>query len=246
MFRPISEYIVGKLLAKLDNSTGAGVTGISTKILKESAIKLAPFLADLFNECLIQQTIPEEWKLALVTPLFKNKGNPEDVNNYRGISVLPPIAKLFEKIIANQIIIYFNINNLFNAGQFGFRANHSCESALHSIISEINHIKNKRLVGLLLFVDFRKAFDLVDSNLLLKKLKLYGFDQSALNLLFNYFKNRNQCVKYDGETSAPRELNLGVPQRSVLGPILFLIFINTSHITYKVYLLCSPMILLLW
>ena len=111
----------------------------------------------------------------MVTPLFKNKGLSDDLNNYRGISILPPVAKLFEKLIHKQILEYLNNNNIISDDQHGFRANHSCESALHEILSEINKIKSKRLIGLLLFIDFRKAFDTVDSQLLLIKLKKYGF-----------------------------------------------------------------------
>ena len=154
----------------------------------------------------------------MVTPLFKNKGLSDDLNNYRGISILPPVAKLFEKLIHKQILEYLNNNNIISDDQHGFRANHSCESALHEILSEINKIKSKRLIGLLLFIDFRKAFDTVDSQLLLIKLKKYGFSSSALSLIKSYFDNRIQIVKIDGFISDPLDIKLGVPQGSVLAP----------------------------
>ena len=185
-----------------------------------------PLLTKLFNHCIDIGKFPIEWKSALVTPLYKNKGVRSDFNNYRGISVLPPIAKIFEKILAMQITIYFNMNGLSFEGQHGFRKNHSCETALHEIISNLNENRNKRLTTLLLFIDFRKAFDLVDSRKLLRKLFHYGFDNSALNLISNYLTDRFQSVKYDKIISPLMSISLGVPQGSVLGPLFFLIFIN--------------------
>ena len=160
-----------------------------------------------------------------MTPIFK-KGKPNDVNNFRAISVLPPIAKLLEKILATQITIHLNVNSILFSGQHGFRANHSCESALHELLSEINKIRESKLVALLLFIDFRKAFDLVDSQKLLRKLFHYGFSNSAINLIANFFNNRTKTVKYNNKLSSPLTIKLGVPQGSVLGPLFFLIYIN--------------------
>ena len=116
------------------------------------------FYQNLSN-CITTCSIPHEWKSAILTPLFKGKKqDPNDINSYRGISVLPPLAKVFEKILATQIIIYLNINNLFYPSQHGFRNAHSCESAIHEIISEMNEARSKRLIGLYLFIDFKLLF----------------------------------------------------------------------------------------
>ena len=139
---------------------------------------------------------------------------------------MPPIAKLFEKILASQITIYLNLNNILFSGQHGFRNGHSCETALHELISYLNENRNKRAISLLLFIDFRKAFDLVDTNILLRKLFHYGFSNSAIELIANYFKDRFQSVKYDKKMSPLLSITLGVPQGSVLGPLFFLIMIN--------------------
>ena len=205
----------------LNATSGAGFSGIPSKVIKYSYSILAPILASLFNHCIDVGKFPVEWKSAIVTPLYKNKGVKSDFNNYRGISVLPPIAKLFEKILASQITIYLNLNNILFSGQHGFRNGHSCETALHELISYLNENRNKRAISLLLFIDFRKAFDLVDTNILLRKLFHYGFSNSAIELIANYFKDRFQSVKYDKKMSPLLSITLGVPQGSVLGPLFF-------------------------
>ena len=225
-FEPTTNEFIGDLLFNLSSSSGAGATGISSKILKSASLKLVPIITKLFNEFISSGFIPDDLKKAVVTPIFKNKGSVTDINNYRGISVLPPIAKLLEKVLSTQIIDYFNKHKLLFKGQHGFRENHSCESALHEIISEMNFIRSIRSIGLYLFIDFRKAFDLINTTLLLYKLELYGFDTNAINLISNYFSNRSQKVKYDGKYSSELLLILGLGQGSCLAPLLFLIFIN--------------------
>ena len=151
--------------------------------------------------------------------------------------MLPPIAKIFEKILAMQISIYLNCNNILFSGQHGFRNGHSCETALHELISYLNENRNSRAISLLLFIDFRKAFDLVDSKKLLRKLFHYGFDNSALDMIANYFTDRHQSVKYEKKMSPLMAIILGVPQGSVLGPLFFLLMIN--DLAYIIELMCK-------
>ena len=112
--------------------------------------------------------------------MYKSKGDTSDVNNYRGISVLSPLAKIFEKFLVTRLRAYFNQNTLLCAVQHGLRSSHSCETALHELISDLNVNRNKKLIKILLFIDFKKAFDLVDSKMLLRKLFHCGFEKSAL------------------------------------------------------------------
>ena len=179
-------------IRNLDVSTGGGISGLPTKLFKQLHHKICSIIANLFNQCITENSIPEKWKTAVVTPLYKNNGSMDDMNNYRGISVLPPIGKMFEKLLADQIIIHLNNNNLLYNGQYGFRSCHSCESALHEILSDMNRILSERKIGLYFFIDFKKAFDLVPTDILLMKLKYgYGFDEDAIKLLADYFKNRS-------------------------------------------------------
>ena len=134
-FKKVTEEEVENCLKELKNSSSPGVTEVPTKLFKLTPISV---LTKLFNSCIETCKIPCEWKFAEITPLYKNKGVKTDLNNYRGISVLPPISKVFEKLLAKQITQYFNENKLFFEGQHGFRAGHSCETALHELISELN------------------------------------------------------------------------------------------------------------
>ena len=225
-FEKVTTALVEQSIFSLDSHCGPGASGISIKILKSSLKYSVGTITDLINECISTYSIPNEWKRAVVKPLFKS-GSPADMNNYRGISILPILAKVFEKILANQMIQYLKKEKLFFSKQFGFRDSHSCESALHDVISNMNRILSERSIGLYLFIDFRKAFDLVNSNILLYKLKHgFSFDDSSILLLENYFKDRKQTVSVDGISSDSCDVKLGIPQGSCLGPLLFLLFIN--------------------
>ena len=194
-FKKINVSTVQKAFSNVSSTSGPGVADISIKILKSNTYSLLWVFTELFNDCITTGELPCDFKTALVTPLYKKKGNKEDVNNYRGISVIPPAAKAFEKILADQINEHLSNNNILFENQFGFRVNRSCEQALHEILTRMNRVRNRLLVGLFLFIDFRKAFDLVDALLLLNKLRLYGFSINAINLIKNYFSGRKQKVK---------------------------------------------------
>ena len=179
-------------LAKFLKTVHRVILGFLQKIYLTLLIHLLQYL---FNICKDTCNMPAEWKFSIVLPLYKNKGKMNDCNNYKGISLLSPIGKNFEMILARQVEQYFELNELFHPSQHGFRKNYSCETALHEIINKVNDTNDKRLISLLLFIDFRKAFDTVDSKFLLRRLFHYGFDGQSIKLLVDYFTNRVQVVR---------------------------------------------------
>ena len=180
---------------KIESSPG--YSDIPVKIFKNNKCKFLPILVKLFNLCFESGHIPLEWKYALVTPLYKGKGSKQNCNNYRGISVLSPISKIFESLISSQLSDFFLSNKLISTHQHGFRKKFSCETALHELISDFNKNRYERRVTVTLFIDFRKTFDTVNSKLLFQKLKYYNIGHSALSLIENYFSERKQIVKLD-------------------------------------------------
>ena len=164
-FTLLSDSDVESAIRELNSSSSPGISGIHPKVLKLIPSILIPVYTKLFNHCFELGKIPDEWNMAVVTPLFINKGCRTNPNNYQSIYILPFFAKIFEKIVAKQITLYFENKNIFTEHQHGFRKGFSCETALHELISDLNLARNKKLISVLLFIDFRKAFNTVDSDL---------------------------------------------------------------------------------
>ena len=221
----ITKQAVFKFLSTLDVKKSAGVDGISAHMLKLGAPYITHIITEICNLSITKNQFPNDWKTAVVTPLFK-KGSTDDPGNYRPISILPILSKLLERHVFNCLYEFLVCHDLLISRQSGFRLKHSCETALHLLVDEwLSSIYNKKIVGVL-FIDFCKAFDMVDHDILLKKLKLYNFSQDSMSWFTSYLSNRQQCVKINHKVSQPLEIKYGVPQGSILGPLLFLLFIN--------------------
>lgn len=226
VFQPISSFEILKAIGYLPNSSSCGADGISSYVLKKIAYLLVDVLAYVFNRCVFEGVFPEELKCADVIPLFK-KGSVTEISNYRPISLLSVFSKIFEKLMKNRIMSFLDKTKFFNPAQFGFLKGKSTEDALLQFCSlTMSQLDEKKCVAGL-FVDITKAFDMVSHSLLLSKLEKAGFRGFMLHWFRSYLENRSQRVKIDDTRSDIRFFNLGVPQGSVLGPILFLVYINS-------------------
>lgn len=219
----ISERVVLHALRQLDISKGPGLDNIPPVFLRSTAATLCQPICYIFNLCLKEGTFPTIWKSARIVPVFKS-GDRSDVENYRPISILPTLSKLFERLVHNSI--YPSLHNIIIPQQHGFVKR---RSTVTNLLIYTTHLfecldKNKQVDSV--YTDFRKAFDRVDHKLLLDKLAYNGIKGSLWRWFKSYITNRTQKVVLNGYESNFVPISSGVPQGSILGPLLFILFIN--------------------
>ena len=229
---PVTTHDILTCIRQMDASKASGPFSIPSRILRIIEDIIAKPLSDIVNLSFVEGVFPERLKTAEVIPVYK-KDSRLAFDNYRPISLLSNLDKIFEKLIYPRIYNFLDNNNVFFSKQFGFRSKHSTAHAILNMSQNISDSLDAGNFGCGVFVDLRKAFDTVDHKILLKKLYHYGIRGTALDLLSSYLSNRYQFVTVNGVSSEKALVKHGVPQGSVLGPLLFLIYINDLHSAIK-------------
>ena len=215
---------VRKILSNINANKAYGPDGIHGKLLKNCAVGLAYPISLLFHSCYNIGTLPREWKLGHIVPIFK-KGDKHEVSNYRPISLTCLITKVLERIIRDELLAL--TNGMINDKQHGFRAERSCATNLVGLCDSLALSLNDNIRTDVIYFDFAKAFDSVNHDLILLKLKnKFGIDGRLLKFVTDYLRDRQQQVLISGKFSSMRNAQSGVPQGSILGPLLFIMFID--------------------
>ena len=224
-FTTVNENVVAKIIESLKTKSSCGDDGLSTKLLKEIKNEICSSITLIVNQMITTGIFPDSLKIAKIIPIFK-KGDIEIIENYRPISILPAISKIFEKILSLQIHEYFQSKHLYYEHQYGFIKNRSTEQAALELIDRVITEIDKGEIPFNIYIDLSKAFDTLDHAILMDKLYYYGVQGTSLDLLRNYLVKRKQYVQIGEVKSDITYLSTGVPQGSILGPLLFIIYIN--------------------
>ena len=224
-FNLVEESDVTKYLTTLRTKNSSGHDGFSVKLLKFLSSAIIKPLTLIINQSLLTGIFPEKLKIAKVSPFFK-KDDITIMDNYRPVSLLTATSKVFEKVAYIQLYDYFNKNNLFYRSQYGFRKIHSTELAGLELTDKILKDIDEKNASLAIFMDLSKAFDTLNHEILLNKLSHYGITDTALKWFSSYLTGRQQYVEIESASSYLLTLKTGVPQGSILGPLLFLIYMN--------------------
>ena len=213
------------LINSLKKGKSPGCDNISNELIKNVAEGIMLPLVHIYNLSMMNGSVPMSMKIAKVVPIFK-KDDPKLVTNYRPISLLTSFSKILEKLIYTRTVKFLNHSKIFSNFQFGFREKHTTTHAVLHFVDKISSALDNHMHTVGIFLDYSKAFDTVDHEILLYKLSQYGVRGTALNWFRSYLADRRQFVSLDGFVSEMQNVTCGVPQGSLLGPLLFILYIN--------------------
>ena len=222
---PVTEKEVSEIVSGCKSKTSYGHDEISMTTVKHVIKQIVRPLTYIFNRSLITGIFPNDMKTAKVIPVFKS-GDRLQFSNYRPISLLPQFSKILEKIFNKRLMSFIENHHVLTDGQYGFRSNHSTSLALTEFVEKVTSAIDKQENTIGVFIDLMKAFDTVDHKILLSKLQCYGTRGLALDWIKSYLANRGQYVCYNNSNSELKNIKCGVPQGSILGPVLFILYIN--------------------
>ena len=222
-FTPTNEDEIAKIISKLGNRKSAGHDNVKSDLIKQVTHEIAYPLSIVFNKSLSQGIVPDDFKIAKVVP---KKDNPKIFGNYRPVSVLPCLSKILERLVYKRTYEFLSKNNILYKKQYGFRTNHSTYMAVIDFIKDVSEAIDEGMNTIGIFMDLSKAFDTIDHDILLTKLYHYGFRGISYEWFRNYLTNRKQYVSYNTGKSQYENIQCGVPQGSILGPLLFIVYMN--------------------
>ena len=227
----LSQVSLEECTAVINNlkNTKNNLNHMPTKTLKENSPSFAPIISKIVNQCFTMGIFPEPLKLGIVTPIHK-KGPKDQISNHRPITSLPFLSKIIEKLLYKRLDEFLNDNNILFHNQYGFRKGKSTEHAVLKLMDYFYDAINKQEFCIAVFIDYQKAFDTINHTILLDKLEKYGIRGRALDLIKNYISNRRQQVRIGTSLSNEKTTNIGLPQGSVISPLLFILYINDINL----------------
>ena len=222
---PVEATDIEEIMKKQQPKMSCGLDSINNKIVKTASLQLATPMSIIVNKSIREGYVPSIYKIARIVPLYK-KGPTNDCGNYRPVSLLPSLSKIIEKAICAQLMKYLNTHQLLCDDQFGFRRRNQTTHVLQSMLNSITENSIKDEVTIATYIDLSKAFDCLQYNQLFSKMESLGFTDRTKKWFISYLSGRKQRTDFMGTISQELDVKLGVPQGSILGPILFLIYVN--------------------